>query len=82
MAVYVDDLLVTGSDLSMIFEFKTEMEAKFEMSDLGKLTYYLGIEVMQHDSGITLKQERYASKILSETGMDDCNSASVPMEMV
>lgn len=81
VAVYVDDLLVTGSDLSMITRFKEEMEAKFEMSYLGRLTYYLGIEVLQHDDGITLQQERYASKILVETGMDGCNSAQVPMDM-
>lgn len=81
VAVYVDDLLVTGSDLSLIIEFKKEMGTKFEMSDLGKLTYYLGIEVLQHADGITLRQERYASKILSETGMTGCNSTHVPMDM-
>ena len=80
IAVYVDDLLVTGSNLKMITEFKREISAKFEMSDLGRLTYYFGIEVLQHDDGITLRQERYATKILSETGMDDCNSVHVPMD--
>lgn len=54
---------------------------KFEMSDLGKLTYYLGIEVLQHSGGITLKQDRYACKILEEVGMSSCNSTHVPMEM-
>lgn len=80
VAVYVDDLLVTGSDLEMIIEFKKEMSAKFEMSDLGRLTYYLGIEVLQHNDGITLRQERYATKILAETGMSDCNHVHVPMD--
>ena len=47
VAVYVDDLLVTGTNLDVIQEFKREMAMKFEMSDLGKLTYYLGIEVIQ-----------------------------------
>lgn len=55
VAVYVDDLLVTGSDLSMIFEFKEEMLAKYEMSNLGRLTYFLGIEVLQHSDDITLR---------------------------
>ena len=58
VAVYVDDLLVTGTSLELIIEFKRGMSARFEMSDLGKLTYYLGIEVDQHAEGITLKQER------------------------
>ena len=81
VAVYVDDLLITGSSLQPIQDFKTEMATKFEMSDLGKLTYYLGIEVHQGDDGIVLKQERYAHKILEETGMGSCNATHVPMEM-
>lgn len=81
VAVYVDDLLVSGSSVDMICEFKAEMASKFEMSDLGKLTYYLGIEVEQHREGITLRQERYALRILGETGMNDCNATQVPMDM-
>ena len=80
MAVYVDDLLVTGSEFEMIREFKKEMSENFEMSDLGLLTYYLGIEVYQHNEGITLSQERYATKILCETGMSECNATQTPME--
>lgn len=81
MVVYVDDLLVTGLSLKAVFDFKNEMATKFEMSDLGKLTYYLGIEVLQSDKGITLKQDRYARKILEETGMILCNPTHVPMEI-
>ena len=80
VAVYVDDLLVTGSDHAMIGEFKREMSSNFEMSDLGLLTYYLGIEVRQEKGRITLSQGRYASKILSETGMNECNATQTPME--
>ena len=43
VCVYVDDLHVTGSSLASTVEFKQEMASKFEMSDLGRLTYYLGI---------------------------------------
>ena len=78
--MYVDDLLVTGSDRLMILEFNEEISKVFEMSDLGLLTYYLGIEVLQHKDGITLKQERYALRILQETGMDECNSVHIPMD--
>ncbi|KMT17950.1 hypothetical protein BVRB_2g034700 [Beta vulgaris subsp. vulgaris] len=80
VAVYVDDLLVTGSTLDIVLEFKKEMATKFEMSDLGKLTYYLGIEVLQHRDGITLKQEKYASKVLEDAGMSECNTTHVPMD--
>lgn len=78
VTVYVDDLLVTGTKLELIEEFKKEISDIFEMSDLGLLTYYLGIEVHQH--GITLTQERYAHTILNETGMDRCNATHTPME--
>lgn len=81
VVVYVDDLLVTWSSLNAILEIKQEMASKFEMSDLRKLTYYLGIEVVQHEGGIVLKQDRYARRILEETGMDLCNLTHVPMEI-
>lgn len=45
VAVYVDDLFVTGICMKAINEFNGEMETKFEMRDLGRLTYYLRIEV-------------------------------------
>ncbi|XP_019089217.1 PREDICTED: uncharacterized protein LOC109128013 [Camelina sativa] len=80
VVVYVDDLLVTGSSREVILEFKRRMGLKFDMSDLGKLSYYLGIEVSQTDSGITLKQERYAVKILEEAGMGECNAVQIPMD--
>ena len=56
------------------------MAIVFEMSDLGRLTYYLGIEVHQFDGGITLKQSRYAMKLLEEGGMGTCNLTHVPMD--
>ncbi|XP_013745562.1 uncharacterized mitochondrial protein AtMg00810-like [Brassica rapa] len=56
------------------------MAQKFEMTDLGSLTYYLGIKVHQCEEGTTLKQEQYAEKILAETGMKDCNVVQAPME--
>ncbi|CAA7039007.1 unnamed protein product [Microthlaspi erraticum] len=80
LAVYVDDLFVTGTSKEIIEEFKKEMSSKFEMNDLGKLTYYLGIEVQQDKECITLSQKRYALKILEEAGMEDCNPVHTPME--
>ena len=80
LAFYVDDLFVTGTSVSVIEEFKREMSSKFEMSDLEKLSYYLGIEVQQHEGGITLNQRRYALRIFEEAGMKSCNSCHTPME--
>lgn len=50
------------------------------MSDLGLLSYYLGIEVKQGSNGITLSQSSYALKILETAGMLNCNATATPME--
>ena len=80
VAIYVDDLFITGNSMKAIKKFKASMSEKFEMSDLGLLTYYLGIEVKQSKEGIVIKQEAYARRILEEANMSDCNSVSIPME--
>lgn len=79
--VYVDDMFVTQTNARIIQEFKDSMGSKFDMSDLERLTYYLGIEVYPHESGITLNQKRYASKILEEDGLDKCNPCQTPVEV-
>ncbi|XP_047332456.1 uncharacterized mitochondrial protein AtMg00810-like [Impatiens glandulifera] len=60
--VYVDDLIVTGSCIKGVEEFKKQMMKEFEMSDLRLLSYYLGIEVDQKKDNIEVKQEAYAKK--------------------
>lgn len=55
ICVYVDDILVTGTNLSSIKVFKKQMSQVFEMSDMGPLAYYLGIEVKQGNGAIELK---------------------------
>jgi len=60
VGVYVDDLIITGSEQRDIDDFKREMKGRFCMSDLGLLTYYLGIEVEQERDAITLRQSSYA----------------------
>lgn len=80
IGVYVDDLLVTGTSASSIKAFKQQMSSIFDMSDLGKLKYYLGIEVEQGDGFIELKQTGYAKKILKQGGLIDCNPTKYPMD--
>ena len=64
VGVYVDDLIVTGSSLAVIKDFKAEMARAFDMSNLGSLSSYLGIEVKQGKDFIFLSQMAYAQKIL------------------
>jgi hypothetical protein len=80
VGVYVDDLIITGCSSNIIQNFKSQMSDVFKMSDLGVLSYYLGIEVKQDELGITISQERYANKILDQSGFADCNTCEVPMQ--
>jgi hypothetical protein len=80
VGVYVDDLIISGPNVRDIDIFKSEMKKKFCMSDLGLLSYYLGIEVKQGTDGITLCQSSYAAKILDNAGMRNCNKCETPME--
>jgi hypothetical protein len=80
VGIYLDDLIITGSDHDNIRSFKEEMTAAFKMSDLGLLHYYLGIEVKQSVSGILLSQGAYVMKILERTSMIVCNPCQLPME--
>lgn len=56
------------------------MMQEFDISDLGLLSYYLGIEVEQQGGHITLKQSAYAKRVLQQFGMIDCNPTKIPME--
>ena len=76
----MDDLIISGAQPSEIEVFKLEMKKKFRMSDLGLLSYYLGMEVVQKETGVFLSQTAYAAKILEKTGMEGCNSTQSPMD--
>ncbi|CAJ2642245.1 unnamed protein product [Trifolium pratense] len=62
VSLYVDDLIFTGSNEVMFEEFKTSMKSKFSMTDLGKMRYFLGVEVKQFDGGIFICQQKYMER--------------------
>nr|GEX24164.1 ribonuclease H-like domain, reverse transcriptase, RNA-dependent DNA polymerase [Tanacetum cinerariifolium] len=74
------DLIITGTPKKEIDKFKAQMEEKFEISDLGLLAHYLGIEVTQTGGDISIKQSAYANKILKKAEMIDCNETLIPMD--
>ena len=79
VSIYVDDMLVTGNDPRLISEFKKEMEDVFEMSDLGHMTYFLGMEISQSSYGIFISQKKYALDLLKKFNMESCKSVSTPL---
>ncbi|KAK2454958.1 hypothetical protein QL285_002459 [Trifolium repens] len=80
ICLYVDDLLVTGSSSTEIEDFKSQMKSEFEMTDLGKLTYFLGMELLETTGGVVLHQAKYANEILRKFEMMDCNSSVTPAD--
>ena len=79
VSLYVDDMLVTGSDEMQISNFKSEMERVFEMSDLGLMTYFLGIEIHQDKEGNFISQQKYARDILKKFKMESCKAVATPL---
>ncbi|KAL1321588.1 hypothetical protein AAHE18_14G137900 [Arachis hypogaea] len=80
VCVYVDDLIFIGNNQIMFEEFKKVMAQEFEMSDMGLMSYYLGIEVKQIEDGVFISQQAYARELLKKLNMLDCNPSNTPME--
>ena len=80
VALYMDDLIFMGNSQRLIEEFKKDMMREFEMTDLGLMKYFLGIEVKRLKEGVFISQEGYAKDILKRFGMEDANPMNTPME--
>ncbi|RVW26535.1 Retrovirus-related Pol polyprotein from transposon RE1 [Vitis vinifera] len=80
LVVYVDDIVITGSDQNGIQKLKQHLFTHFQTKDLGKLKYFLGIEIAQSSSGVVLSQRKYALDILEETNTLDCKLVDTPMD--
>ncbi len=80
LIVSVDDIIVIGDDKEKIARLKTLLAQEFEIKDLGKLRYFLGIEVARSDKGIFISQRKYILDFLEESGMLGCKPADTPIE--
>jgi len=80
MAVYVDDIVITGDDVEEIKCLKENLGRAFEVKDLGPLRYFLGIEIARSPKGIVLSQRKYVLDLLTETGMLGCRPCSTPID--
>ncbi|KAG7536483.1 GAG-pre-integrase domain [Arabidopsis suecica] len=78
--VYVDDLLICGNDEYMLRKFKEYLGRCFFMKDLGRLKYFLGIEVSRGPEGIFLSQRKYALDVISDSGNLGARPANTPLE--
>lgn len=79
VSIYVDDLLFTSNDEELLNEFKRSMKDEFDMTDLGKMRYFLGIEVIQKADGIFICQRKYAAELIERFGMQNYNFVCNPI---
>lgn len=81
LAVYVDDLVLSGASASVLSSVKAELGSRFNMKDLGPLTHCLGMAVNQDlEAGtIHINQRQYTLDVLRRFGMSDCKSSPIPM---
>ena len=81
LLLYVDDMIITGDDLSGIQELKDFLSQQFEMKDLGYLSYFLGLEIIYFTDGLYITQAKYVSKLLSRVGLTDSKTVDIPVEL-
>ncbi|KAL0319934.1 UNVERIFIED_CONTAM: Retrovirus-related Pol polyprotein from transposon TNT 1-94 [Sesamum radiatum] len=79
VSLYVDDLIYTGNNEKMIHDFKEDMMKTFEMSDLGLMHFFLGIEINQEKEGIFICQKKYTETLLKKFKMESCKTVTTPL---
>ena len=77
--IYVDDIIFGSTNDSLCKEFAKAMQEEFEMSLMGELNYFLGLQIKQTEEGIFINQAKYTKELLKRFGMDSSKSRRNPM---
>ncbi|GJR08198.1 retrovirus-related pol polyprotein from transposon TNT 1-94 [Tanacetum coccineum] len=78
--VYVDDIIFGSTNKSWCAEFEALMKSRFQMSSMGELTFFLGLQVKQNKGGIFISQDKYVAEILKKFDLVNVKAAITPME--
>ncbi|GKB00117.1 putative ribonuclease H-like domain-containing protein, partial [Tanacetum coccineum] len=78
--VYVDDIIFGSTKKSWCDEFEALMKSRFQMSSIGELTFFLGLQVKQKEDGIFISQDKYVAEILKKFDFASVKTASTPIE--
>ncbi|GJW53923.1 uncharacterized mitochondrial protein-like protein [Tanacetum coccineum] len=78
--VYVDDIIFSSTKKELCNAFEKLMHEKFQMSSMGELTFFLGLQVQQKKDGIFISQDKYVDEILKKFGFTVVKTASTPIE--
>ncbi|CAM8877731.1 unnamed protein product [Rhodiola kirilowii] len=81
LLVYVDDIILTGNDPNLLQTFILRIDREFSIKDLGRLGYFLGLEVSYTSSGLFVGQAKYARDILSRAGLDEVAPVHTPLSV-
>ncbi|GKB14561.1 putative ribonuclease H-like domain-containing protein, partial [Tanacetum coccineum] len=79
--VYVDDIIFGSTNKELCTGFEKLMKEKFQMSSMGELTFFLGLQIQQKEDGIFISQDKYVAKILKKFNYTDVKSASTPVDL-
>ncbi|GJX77364.1 putative ribonuclease H-like domain-containing protein [Tanacetum coccineum] len=79
--VYVDDIIFGSTNKDLCTGFEKLMKDKFQMSSIGELTFFLGLQVQQKEDGIFISQDKYVAEILKKFNYTDVKSASTPVDL-
>jgi hypothetical protein len=77
--IYMDDIIVVGSSHTLVFRFQEMMESEFQMSMMGELTFFLGIQVKQTKQGTFVHQAKYTNDLMKKFNMAELKPVSTPM---
>ncbi|GJR81020.1 retrovirus-related pol polyprotein from transposon TNT 1-94 [Tanacetum coccineum] len=77
--IYVDDIIIASTDPKACDIFSKETSLKFQMSMMGQISFFLGLQVSQSPGGIFINQSKYAQEILIKYGMDTSDPVDTPM---
>nr|GEU31177.1 putative ribonuclease H-like domain-containing protein [Tanacetum cinerariifolium] len=78
--IYVDDIIFGSTNKDLCKAFEKLMKDKFQMSSMGELEFFLGLQVKQKKDGIFISQDKYVAEILRKFGLTDRKSASTPID--
>ncbi|GJZ06267.1 putative ribonuclease H-like domain-containing protein [Tanacetum coccineum] len=78
--VYVDDIIFGSTKKSLCTDFEQIIHKRFQMSSMGELTFFLGLQVKQKEDGIFISQDKYVGEILKKFVFSSIRTTSTPME--
>ena len=81
LLVYVDDIIITGTNDGMIKSLQASRQDSFHMKDLGPLLYFLGLEVHQSPTGLFINKHKYATDLIKLADLHDSSPVDTPLEV-